>query len=67
MQMKFYTAAQIAKLLNMSQYRVYEAVREGLLPAVHIGRQIRVEESAFIQWARGGGQRYAGGWRRQTG
>lgn len=50
----------------MKRERVYEAVRLGLVPAVHIGRQIRIEERAFVEWVRDGGQTHAGGWRHQA-
>jgi excisionase family DNA binding protein len=48
---RFYTVEQVAAMLQLSKYRVYEIIRMRLLPAIHIGRQIRVEESALMQWA----------------
>lgn len=65
-ELRFYTVSEIADLLQVKRDRVYEAVRLGLVPAVHIGRQIRIEEKAFVEWVRGGGQAYANGWRRQA-
>jgi excisionase family DNA binding protein len=53
--MKFYTVQQIADLVQLSSARVYEAIRLGLLPAVHIGRQVRIEEQAFREWICRGG------------
>ena len=50
--MKFFTAQQIAESVQVTPARVYEAIRLGLLPAVHIGRQVRVEEQAFHDWVR---------------
>ena len=64
--LRFFTVPEIADLLQMKRERVYEAVRLGLVPAVHIGRQIRIEERAFVEWVRDGGQTYAGGWRNQA-
>ena len=64
--LRFFTVPEIADLLQMKRERVYEAVRLGLVPAVHIGRQIRIEERAFIEWVRDGGQTHAGGWRHQA-
>ena len=55
--MKFFTAQQIAESVQVTPARVYEAIRLGLLPAVHIGRQVRVEEQAFHDWVRNGGRR----------
>lgn len=63
---RFYTVPEIAELLQMKRERVYEAVRLGLVPSVHIGRQIRIEEKAFVAWVRDGGQTYAAGWRHQA-
>jgi len=59
--MKFYTVQQIADLVQLSPARVYEAIRLGLLPAVHIGRQVRIEEQGFQDWVRRGGQAYQPG------
>ena len=57
--MKFLTVDQIAETLGLTTGRVYEAIRLGLLPAVRIGRQVRVEEQAFRDWVNNGGQGYA--------
>ncbi|MTV61782.1 helix-turn-helix domain-containing protein, partial [Streptococcus pneumoniae] len=64
--LRFFTVPEIADLLQMKRERVYEAVRLGLVPAVHIGRQIRIEEKAFVEWVRDGGQTHAAGWRHQA-
>ena len=58
MENRFYTVSDVAEILRLNQDRVYEAVRLGLLPAVHIGRQIRIEKEAFETWVRGGGTSY---------
>lgn len=57
MDFKFYTVPEIADIVRLSRARIYEAVRTGLLPAVRIGRQVRIEEGAFVQWVREGGTR----------
>jgi len=64
--MRFFTVIEIAELLNLSPDRVYEAIRQNLLPSVHIGRQIRIEEQAFNEWVRQGGMRYAPGHNRAS-
>ena len=64
--MRFFTVIEIAELLNLSADRVYEAIRQDLLPSVHIGRQIRIEEQAFNEWVRQGGLRYAPGHNRAS-
>jgi excisionase family DNA binding protein len=65
-ELRFFTVPEIADLLQMKRERVYEAVRLGLVPAVHIGRQIRIEQKAFVEWVRDGGQTCAAGWRHQA-
>ena len=64
--MKFLTVQQISDLVGLSPGRIYEAVRLGLLPAVHIGRQVRIEEQAFHDWVSGGGQRHPAGHNRAS-
>lgn len=64
--MKFFTVIEIAEQLNMPPDRVYEAIRRNLLPSVHIGRQIRIEEQAFNEWVRQGGLRFAPGHNRAS-
>ena len=64
--MRFFTVIEIAELLNLSPDRVYEAIRQNLLPSVHIGRQVRIEEQAFNEWVRQGGLRYAPGHNRAS-
>lgn len=56
--MRFLTVNELADTLGLSTDRVYEALRRGLLPAVRIGRQVRVEEQAFREWVNNGGQTY---------
>ncbi len=54
--MRLLTATEVADLLRVPKGRVYELVRQGLLPACHLGRQIRIEERALREWIAGGGQ-----------
>lgn len=58
MPVRFFTVPQIAQMTQLSEPRVYEAVRRKLLPAIRIGRQVRVEEAAFLDWIKAGGQAY---------
>ncbi len=57
------TAQQVAVLLQVPTARVYELAREGLLPAVRLGRQIRVSASALNDWIADGGRALPDGWR----
>lgn len=54
----------IAEALDVPDSRIYELIRLGLLPAVRIGRQVRVSEDKLKEWIEKGGQGLAGGWRR---
>lgn len=53
--LKFYTVAEVADVLRLSQHRIYEIVRLGQLPSVRIGRQVRIERQAFHDWVADGG------------
>ena len=57
---------QVAEILGTSKPRVYELIRSGLLPSVHLGRQVRVEETELEEWISKGGQALPGGWRRKA-
>ena len=53
---RFFTVPQVAEMTQLTEARVYEAVRLNLLPGVRIGRQVRIEETAFLEWVRVGGK-----------
>ena len=44
---EFYTVAEVAELLRLSDWSIYEAVRQGSLPCVRVGRTVRIEVQAF--------------------
>ena len=56
---------EVAGIIRTSEGRVYELVRDNVLPAVRLGRQLRVDEDVLREWIRAGGRPLAGGWRRQ--
>ncbi len=58
------TVNEVSGLLGLRKPRIYALVREGALPAVHFGRQIRIDKSILYEWVRAGGQPLPGGWRR---
>ncbi|MGD1149134.1 MAG: helix-turn-helix domain-containing protein [Thermoanaerobaculaceae bacterium] len=62
--MQLLRVEKVAELLDTSTARVYELIRLRLLPAVRLGRQVRVAQEALDEWVRNGGQPLAGGWRR---
>lgn len=55
----------VAQVLDVPQARVYEMIRQGLLPCVRLGRQVRVSEEALRRFIETGGQALPGGWRRE--
>ncbi len=61
------TAAEAAKVLygdEEKESRIYTMLREGILPGVYLGRQVRIDTDALDEFIRGGGRRYAGGWKK---
>jgi len=64
--MRLLRAEEVAEVLGVAKCRVYDLVHAGLLPAVHLGRQIRIDEEALRNWVRNGGQAWPGGWRREA-
>lgn len=66
MSLKLLRVPHVAQALDVPQARIYELIREGTLPAVHLGRQVRVSEEALWQFIENGGQALPGGWRREA-
>jgi excisionase family DNA binding protein len=60
---KLLRAARVAEILDTSTARVYELIRLGILPAVKLGRQVRVAEDVLQAWIAAGGQDLPGGWK----
>ena len=50
------TAAEVARVLRVTPYRVYELIRRGDLPVVRLGRQVRVEVGSLDDWIKSGGK-----------
>ncbi len=53
--MKLLRIDDVAEVLDVSRARAYELVREGLLPVVRLGRQVRVDPSKLEAWLDAGG------------
>ncbi len=51
--MKIFLADEIAQILRVPKGRVYELARQGKLPAVRMGRQIRFREESVDAWLAG--------------
>lgn len=61
---RFLTAQEVAELLGVKPWRVYDLVRQRLLPAVRLGRQMRFDPEQIRRWAEAGGTGLSAGWRR---
>ena len=53
---RFLTVKQVASVLQIKPGRAYELIRLGLLPAVHMGRTVRVLDEDLQQWIENGGR-----------
>jgi excisionase family DNA binding protein len=55
-----------ARRLNITEARVYQLVREGLIRgAVRLGRQVRIDPDELEEFIKSGGQALPGGWRKE--
>lgn len=54
---------EVARILDVPETRVYEMARQGLLPVVRLGRQIRIDREALDEFIRNGGRTLPGGWK----
>jgi excisionase family DNA binding protein len=57
------TIDEVAALLHVRRQRAYDLVRQGLVPAVRVGRQLRVDRLALRTWIDTGGRALSDGWR----
>jgi excisionase family DNA binding protein len=63
--LKLLRIQSVAKILDVSEDRVYALAREGILPHVRLGRQVRVDSQTLEEFIRKGGKALPGGWRRE--
>ena len=63
------TPDEVAELLKVSRFRVYELGRTGALPAVRLGRQVRFNPAVLRAFIESGGRALEGdgGWGRAVG
>ena len=45
----------VAEILGVRKHRVYELAREGLIPCVRLGRQVRFDPQTIAEFVRCGG------------
>ena len=60
------TAAQVAEVLGVKEHRVYDLVRQDLIPHVKMGRQVRFNATTIERWLAEGGTSLSGGWRKEA-
>ena len=65
MSKKLLRISEVAQVLDVPLARAYEMAREGIIPVVRLGRQLRVDPARFEEWIESGGQPLPGGWRRE--
>ncbi len=53
--MRTLTVPEVARILRVPNLHVYRLVRQGNLPAVHVGRWVRIPEEALRAWIAQGG------------
>jgi putative molybdopterin biosynthesis protein len=52
---KFLQISQVSDLLEISETTTRRLVKKGVLPAIRVGRQIRIDEKRFQEWLDSGG------------
>jgi excisionase family DNA binding protein len=55
--MRLLTIPEVSDLLRVPKARAYALARGGVIPVVHVGRQVRVREEALAAWIGRGGCR----------
>jgi excisionase family DNA binding protein len=48
----FYKPDEVAQILRISPSQVYTLCREGVIPALYIGRNLRIPNEDFNRWLR---------------
>ena len=66
MNKKLLRLPEVAEILDLKEDRVYALAREGILPVVHVGRQLRVDPDKLSEWIDNGGKAFDGGWKKSS-
>ena len=48
--LKTLTVPKVAELLGIHRVRCYQLIKEGKIPAIHMGKSIRVREISLLNW-----------------
>ena len=49
---KLLTIKEVLEMSKVSRYTVYRDIKSGKLPAIYLGRSVRIRENDAIQYAR---------------
>lgn len=60
---KLIRVSAAAEILDVPEERVYKMAREGLIPVVRVGRQLRIDPEQLSKWISQGGKTLSGGWK----
>jgi excisionase family DNA binding protein len=60
------TLKETARVLAVTYVRAAELARDGIIPVVRLGRQVRVNPTDLNQFISTGGKAPPGGWRRSA-
>ncbi|CCQ94097.1 DNA binding domain protein, excisionase family [[Clostridium] ultunense Esp] len=66
MEKKLLLVEDVAEILNLSVQSVYTQVREGIIPAIRIGRQLRFDPDKLQEWMDQGGTALPGVWKKEA-
>lgn len=64
-QLQLLTVTQAARTLGVSRARLYELIRQKIVPSVALGRQRRVSPASLQAFIDNGGKALSGGWKRE--
>lgn len=53
--MKLLTAQDVSIILRVTPHRIYQMARQGVLPAIRVGRCLRIDEAKLQAWLDRGG------------
>ena len=65
MSSKLLRVPEVSAILGLAEHRTYDLIRQGILPAVHLGRQVRIAPGELERFIQEGGRQLPGGWRRE--
>ena len=60
------TVEEVSVELRVSRGCVYALIRGDVLPAVRVGRQLRIAETVLSNFIEAGGRGWPGGWRKRA-